>query len=395
MSSTHSILRGRQITREQVLDVLARIDSGVCRVEDYGYQQSRRWHLRHNGRSYPSKAVLGIACRLHSSEFFGGVAETTRVLSALGFELRCADMKRLAPAELVEVSKQIREVVEHVVEEPWTLDPAPAAYFASGSNRPAEIRGLGWAGADIGVVATELSEAAVVELEQLAGTDVAVFVDSGAFSEVQWNEHRAAGGVNPWQVVKPIGPEGWEKILSTYERLARALGDQLLVVAPDRVGDQRRTLDLLRTYGGRLQALHNETGCKVLVPIQKGEFSQVEFADTYANEILGRSWWTPAMPCKKAATTPEELAHFVKVLRPRHVHLLGLGVRNRNGAAYAAAFAGTDTSYSMDSCWIAANVGRSEAKPRRFTAVRDAAARLGGTALSTIAMFVCFAHHSL
>jgi len=384
MATTHSILRGRKVTRQDVLDTLEHIDAGLCDPASYGYRPARRWHVRHNGRSYPSKAVLGITCRLHSEEFFGGVAETTRVLEALGFELRCADFQSKPALELVEISKQIQGAIERVVEEPWKLEPAPAAYFASGSNRPAEIRGLALAGADIGVVVTELSTVAIEELKTLAGTDVAVFVDSGAFSEVKWNDTRGA-----FDVVKPISDKRWELIMNVYEELAVALGDQLSVVAPDRVGNQRLTLALIARHAGQLMKLR-ELGAKVLVPIQKGELSQAQFGAAI-NGRIGPRWWIPAMPCKKAATTPAEVARYVEVMAPRHVHLLGVGIRNRKAQAYADAFAGTETSFSMDSCWIAANAGRSEAKPRRFTAARDAAAKLGGTALSTIAMFSCFA----
>lgn len=380
MSSTHSVLRGRQVTRQQIVEILDDMDAGLFKPADYGYGPARRWFIRHNGKSYPSKAVLGIACRMHASEFFGGVAETTRVLSALGFELRCADMKNLPPAELVEISKQIREVAEHVVEEPWKLEPAPAAYYASGSNRPAEIRGLGWAGADIGVVAGELSENALVELEALAGTDVAVFVDSGAFSEVD----------RDLRVVKPIKHDQWCDILRVYERLSKALGSQLTVVAPDRVGSQGETLSRLRVYAERLYHIA-KNGARVLVPQQRGELSLVDFSLEVDRVLAGYvPQWIPAMPCKKGATTPAAVAEFVKIRCPKHVHLLGVGIRNELAADYAAAFAGTETSYSMDSCWIAGKTG-NDGPWRKLTVARNAARDLGcSMILSTVAMFTCF-----
>ena len=132
MSSTHSVLRGREVTRQQVLSILDGLDAGRLNPADYGYGPARRWFIRHNGRSYPSKAVLGIAAGMRASEFFGGVAETTRVLRALGFDLRMADNTAQADANIVEIASLIRSLNASVVEKPWNLEPAPAAYYASG-----------------------------------------------------------------------------------------------------------------------------------------------------------------------------------------------------------------------------------------------------------------------
>ncbi len=111
--------------------------------------------------------------------------------------------------------------------------------------------------------------------------------------------------------------------------------------------------------------------------MQKGELSHAEFA-AKVDQVLGFDSWVPAMPCKKAATTAEEVAAFVEARRPAHVHLLGLGLRNRDAADYVAPFAGTSTSVSLDSCWITANVGRNKrkdgtVKTRRYTLARDIA----------------------
>ena len=59
-----------------------------------------------------------------------------------------------------------------------------ANYFVSGSNHAGEIRGLSLAGLNVGVAAPELNAAAERELGRLAGTGLKVFVDSGAFGEI-------------------------------------------------------------------------------------------------------------------------------------------------------------------------------------------------------------------
>lgn len=384
MATTSSILRGRKVTRSDVILAIRECQAeGLPRfLRRHGYRNSTRWSVRYDGQSFPSKAILGVAAGLDAHEFFGGVAETTRVLESLGFALRRRTLaNRDADAgRMIELAKEVqRELGVEIVEKPWQLDPAPAAYYPSGSNRPANIRGLAAAGADVGCVVQELSAAAIDELVALAGTGTSVFVDSGAFSEVEWND-----ATDRFDVVRPIRAVMWDAILSTYEHLARHLGDQLMVVAPDRVGDQQLTLDLLARYRSRLERIA-AFGARVLVPMQKGAISQVDFAQRVAAELRAIDW-IPAMPCKKAATTPAEVAAFVRGFPCKHVHLLGVGVRNREAEAYAIAFAGTSVSFSMDSCWIAANAG----KGRRLTRALDVAKRVAGESAGAVALAACF-----
>lgn len=241
-------------------------------------------------------------------------------------------------------------------------------YFASGSSRPADIRGFAFIKHPVGVAANALSENAVRELEALAGKGVPVFVDSGAFSEVEFGPE---GPV----VVRPIDDAGWREVLALYERLARALGAQVYVVAPDRVGDQARTLYLLSRYKRELRAVA-ALGANVLVPIQKGGRTQAEFAEL-ARSVL-RFDFVCAVPSKKNATTLAELDAFVRAAKPRRVHLLGLGVRNAHAEEALAIIEASSPGavVTMDSNMIAASVGRKGRSPRKLSAARDRAAAL-------------------
>jgi hypothetical protein len=380
-TTTTASIGGRQVTAGAVLAACREADlQGVDAFLDrHGYGRARSWVLRANGRSYPSKAIVGVAAGLKASDFFGGVQGAVRVLEALGFEVRHADGTR-ADRKLDCLRRMLRADGLDVLEPDWPRLPVfPTAYFASGTNRPLQIRALGKAGVDVGVAVPELSPAAEAELLELEGSDVQVFVDSGAFSEVAWNGEG-------FDVVRPID---WDRVLETYARLA-ALGSSLWVVAPDRVGDQAETLARLTRYAGAVQALISR-GVRVLVPIQKGELSQAAFA-AEVDAILGTGW-IPALPCKKAATTAEEAEAFVAARRPRHVHLLGLGIRSRGLRRYLEGF--EKTSVSLDSCWIAANSGRSP-RPRRLTRANDAAKtvleRTGASVSSVeLGLYSCFA----
>lgn len=249
-------------------------------------------------------------------------------------------------------------------------------YFASGSNRACEVRAFTQLDQPVGVAATELSASGERELVALAGTGQLVFVDSGAFSEV-----RPEGG--QLVVVKPITPERWREILALYRRLAVALGSQLYVVAPDRVGCQGTTLGRLMEHDAALRDLR-ALGANILVPLQGGALSLAAF-DVACAAALGFNDYVRALPMKKGATTDEALVAYLRDCQPARVHLLGMGPKNRRMPSVAAAFAELSpaTELSCDSNLILANVGRTP-KRRPLTVARDKAAALIKRGLSPI-----------
>lgn len=243
-------------------------------------------------------------------------------------------------------------------------------YFASGSNRPGEIRGFAAIGQAIGVAAPEVSPNAERELVALAGTGVQVFVDSGAFSEV-------AFGPEGVRVVKPITEIDWRRRLGLYRRLAQALGSQVHVVAPDRIGDQEETLARLASYAHVMRELR-ELGANILVPVQKGTRSQAAFVRDVA-AVLGFDDFVHAIPSKKKATTIDELRAYLTEVRPERVHFLGLGLTNPSAGQVRALLDELvpDAVASFDSNMICANVGRGRGPaPRRLTRARDSAREL-------------------
>lgn len=247
-------------------------------------------------------------------------------------------------------------------------------YFASGSNRPADIRGFAAIGHAIGVAAPELSENALRELERVA---VPVFVDSGAFSEVTFGP----AGVT---VVAPITDSDWRERLALYRRLAVALGPRAHLVAPDRIGDQEETLARLTRYAPELRELR-ALGARILVPVQKGTRTQAAFVRD-VERVLGFDDFVHAIPSKKKATTVAELRAYLAEVRPSRIHFLGLGLKNANAGQVLAACAefAPDAVLTFDSNLIAANVGRGRV-PRRLTAAKDEAVRLLAAGRSSLA----------
>jgi hypothetical protein len=229
--------------------------------------------------------------------------------------------------------------------------------FASGSNHAGEIEGFGSIGQHVGVAAPNVNTAAERALLALPA-HIHVFVDSGAFSEVEFT---ARGPV----VVDPI--TDWPRRLALYTRLA-GLGHRLHVVAPDQVGNQEETLLRMRRYSGEMWALYKR-GVEVLVPLQRGALSLLDF-EREAARALG-FWGTPAIPMKKHATSVESLAPWLTARQPARVHLLGLGERNPDIDRILALFAELSpaTVISLDANKITASVGRSPTRP--LTAATD------------------------
>ena len=381
MTQQTTKIAGRAVTRAAVLAAMDEADRlGLdAFLKLYGFGRSSRYWIRgpRSARAYPSKAILGRAAEAtkahgYAGQDCGGAAHTVRAARQLGFEIREGD-KPVTAAGLDALREQaIREGLADPCPEWDELSYAPVAYFASGSNRPGEIRGLAAVRHDVGVAAQHVSATSEGELVALAGTDVQVFVDSGAFSEVEFNRETFR-----MDVVRPLTDADWDERLGLYERLADALGEQVWLVAPDQIGSQEVTLERLARYADRLQKIA-ASGAKLLVVAQKGALDQASFYRAAIDaaglrECEGRTV-TAALPCKKAATTALELAAFVRDAKPTHVHLLGMGAKNRKIHDYVAALGGT--SYSLDSCWITANVGRGRGKRRPYTKAQDAAAQL-------------------
>ena len=139
----------------------------------------------------------------------------------LGLEIRVREQAPSGmPASIaVSIPWTKRELTEAEVFAPMR----DHTYFASGSNHPGEIRGFAAAGQDLGIAEPQCGERCLEALEALAGTGIQVFLDSGAFSEVD-QEDEDTGKIKKG---KPLTPADWTRILGKYERIARVLGSVL------------------------------------------------------------------------------------------------------------------------------------------------------------------------
>lgn len=178
--------------------------------------------------------------------------------------------------------------------------------FRSGMSTSKDFWGAAAAGADIGVVAGELTSSMVfLAVPRFLKSGGNLFIDSGAFAEFKTGEC----------------PD-FDQVLCVYEALADpdfgtySLG-QLYVVAPDKVGDQLETLARLAQYGDRVRSLIN-AGCNMIVPIQRGSMPAVEMVEKVV-EILETRDFVLGIPSNKEALSIEECA----TLRHDRFHVLG------------------------------------------------------------------------
>lgn len=236
-------------------------------------------------------------------------------------------------------------------------------YYLSGASAPADLRGLSRILHPLGVAIPELSEPALDYLCGLGHLPLEVFVDTGAFGEVD----------RTGAVVAPITDAAWADRVLVMHRIAAALGSRALVVAPDRVGDQPETLRRLALFETELRAMA-ALGVRVVVPIQLGGMSPALFHDACA-AILGLPF-VAGIPGNKIAMPAGTLENYLRARRPAAVHLLGIGPRGRWYQELVDVLRRfvPGAEVSCDSNGLAAIVGQTNGAgggPRALTAWQD------------------------
>ena len=387
-------LRNKKVTRTAILNAIKECDAlgKEAFLAKHGYGDSTKYVLRHGGRTYPSKAIVGVAAGLAAKEFSGGKDHLSQTLSNLGFKLGVLAFAFVAAKVLTAAHKDFNKQLGD--------ESVDARYYASGSTRPSHVLGFGHIGQAFMVTATEMSPACEDALYHVAAnSDVDVAVDSGAFGRCIVNFPVKGKLPHPELSVgmhcpNPFSAAEWQTTFDLYNRLGAILGSRLMVVAPDQVGFQSETLELVREYRSEINALL-DNGVRVIVVAQKGAINQIAF-DREVEAILGRSDYVRGLPCNKAATSLAEIEAFAAARQPAELHLLGLGLRNKIApkAALTIAKASPKTRLSLDSCLLLESVGKSNGRashpyekaggPRVFTAAKEKAKELIDAGLASL-----------
>ena len=273
----------------------------------------------------------------------------------------------------------------HDAYEAWPFKDA-RRHFCSGVNAPGEVRGL--SGQHVGIAADRTSLPLIEQLETIAGGPTELFIDSGAFGEVEFWPHGKGADrceVAGRHVHEPITEAEWAKRLAVAARLAAAFRQRAFVVAPDAVGDQGETLARLERWVPEILAIKAHRA-NVIVALQRGELSAAAFVARVIG-ILGFADFLIGIPSRKGATTPEQLQETCRELREAGVetprfHLLGMGPNSKARGAQMAAIRShfPDANIYSDSVGVRSEVGRTNGPgktPRRLTLAQDAARSAG------------------
>jgi hypothetical protein len=256
-------------------------------------------------------------------------------------------------------------------------------HFASGVNTPGEVRGLALSGRHVGITCGQIRPGLLDELALFSGGMLRLFVDSGAFSEVEF-------GAEGLKVVAPIDHAGWVERFEVYRACAALFGPRCFLVAPDRVGCQVTTLERLARYAPDVAACA-ALRANIIVPVQKGSMSMAAFYRA-ACEVLGlRGAPIAGIPMKKDATSLADLADLVASLPwfGARIHLLGLGPESPRFAPVIDLIKSIrpNCAITSDSVTIRRLVGRTNGRgggPRALTRYQDEARGRGITDPSAI-----------
>lgn len=181
--------------------------------------------------------------------------------------------------------------------------------FYSGASTRADFNGLQRAGVPIGVSVPYLSKPMQNELIDALDDGVHVFIDSGAFSELN------GAAVD------------FGKVMGTYLEIATATQhkDRLHIVAPDKVGDASESIERLGAWRHEVLGLI-DMGVDVLVPLQLGGDSLASHWREVVR-VLGTDNFRLSIPSNASAVSPKDLDDLMGEVTPRRVHLLGIGSR--------------------------------------------------------------------
>jgi hypothetical protein len=270
----------------------------------------------------------------------------------------------------------------------FVADQAPVPnveFFGSGASAAWDFLGYRTARQPVGVTATELRPRAISLIANyLNGTDCVgsstgrVFCDSGSFGQFQaW---RAGEGARE-RLARGAARDGDEKaarvltaeldfegrVFPVYEALIDAINpgrhSGLLLVAPDVIGNPQRSIELQRKHVDRLRRWIS-LGAEVMFPIQDGVLESAVSTYQAIDAMVGSDRFVVGVPSNKCPWSRDQIMQFARYVRPRRIHLLGLGDQATLGARAGDLRAvSPETTLSADSCKILAAVGEG----RRLT----------------------------
>ncbi len=210
---------------------------------------------------------------------------------------------------------------ELTMREPTGGDQVIAYPYASGMSRRRDMEAAIESSAGLGTEIGELSSAGIDRIALAISEGKPVFVDSGAFNAFR-RAMREQSEESP-QV-------DFAQVIDKYNNLSRRVCERaggldrslLMLVAPDVVGDQRATLELLAQHRDAIMGWL-DAGHEVIVPFQKGPVDQYEAFEQIARLLEGRPF-VVGIPSSAAALSNADFARMLAhPYKPDRLHILG------------------------------------------------------------------------
>ncbi|MBA3904611.1 MAG: hypothetical protein C0522_13235 [Rhodocyclaceae bacterium] len=220
--------------------------------------------------------------------------------------------------------------------------------YGSGASAKWDALGYMLVNAPLGVAATELPPSTVPHLVKYLNRGGKVFVDSGAFGAFRRGEEL--------DFVRDVFP--------VYDSLVNeaACPQGLLLVMPDKLGDQAGILALQRTHLPKILGWA-QSGAELMFPIHSGHQDP---RGAYASiaQMLGRRTFVVGIPSAVNAWTVAQILQFCDDVKPARIHLLGMARESAVSKIASAVHAVSPcTRISSDACMLVAHAGRG----RRLT----------------------------
>lgn len=192
--------------------------------------------------------------------------------------------------------------------------------YASGMSRRRDMGAAVESAAGLGTVINEISRPGMGTIADAIAAGKPVFVDSGAFPAF-----RAA--------MKAGKPEeallDFDKVFARYDELSALVQERapqntslLMMVAPDVVGDQAATLELLETHKEKIKDWI-WAGHEVIVPMQRGAVKQYDVF-LRVKAMLDDLPFVVGIPSAAAALSNADLRELLSHnYKPDRIHILG------------------------------------------------------------------------
>lgn len=249
-----------------------------------------------------------------------GVKNMLKRVEAEKDRRRNSGQESLETGRADDLFSQARNQDELFKREPTGGDQVKPLAYASGMSRKGDLKAAIESPAGVGTVITELSKPGMRQVVDAVKDGKEVFVDSGAFAA--FKAALKAGRLNETRA-------DFNDVLSRYDELAKLLEETeyrdrglVMFVAPDVVGDQTATLELLEQHAERVMAWMDK-GIEVIVPFQKGPLKQSEMYKRVA-EILQGTGFVVGIPSNAEALSSQDLAELLRQpYKPDRLHILG------------------------------------------------------------------------